>query len=368
MNAFPCTIMRAGTSKGLFFKVEDMPKNKDDWEAFLLDAMGSPDANQIDGLGGANSLTSKVAIIGTSSNEDADVDYTFAQVSLTDAKVDMKGNCGNISSGAGPFAVNAGLIDVKDGRTQVRVYNTNTKKTIVSYFEVKDGRAVTEGDLEIPGVPGSAAPVEVVFGNPEGAVTGKLLPTDNAVDMIETSFGTLPVSIVDAANPLVYMNAKDLGFRGNELPSEYTDEMLAKIEEVRSIAAEMCGFCKKEEATKESPAVPKSTILSAPSAYSDIKGKAYTADQYDLSIRMMSMQKPHKALAITGAVCTTRASNLEGTLVHSLTKDVTGDLRLGHPGGLMQTKYYSDDNGTGVAVLRTARPIMKGEVYTKKSY
>ncbi len=368
MRAFPCVIMRGGTSKGVFFKTEDIPKESIEIEKFLLDVMGSPDARQIDGLGGANSLTSKVAIICPSKRDDADVDYTFAQVSITDALVDFKGNCGNISSAVGPFAVNEKMVDVSDGMARVRIYNTNTKKIIISTFAVKNGMAVEEGDLEIPGVPGVGAKIEVTFSDPQGAVTNKLLPTDKPTDVITTSFGQIPISIVDAGNPLVFMKASDLGFSGIELPSEFSDAMLSRIEEVRSIAAELCGFCAKEDATKKSPAVPKSTIVDFPKAYSDVKKREWESESYDIALRMMSMQKPHQALAVTGAVCVTFASKVVGSLVHDITKNVVGDLRIGHPGGVMQTKYYEEATKKGVTVLRTARLIMNGVVYTKNDY
>lgn len=368
MRAFPCVIMRGGTSKAAFFKTEDIPKDEKERDAFLLDVMGSPDVRQIDGLGGGNSLTSKVAIIGQSSRDDADVDYTFCQVSITDKMVDAKGNCGNISSAVGPYAVNEKMVHAEDGMVCVHVYNTNTKKIILSRFLVKDGMAVEEGDLEIPGVPNRAAAIEITFSDPEGAVTGKLLPTDNVIQNVTTSFGELPVSIVDAGNPLIFMKASDLGLRGNELPTELDDAALARIEEVRSIGAELCGFCPKERATKESPAVPKATLIDVPTTYNDVKGRSWNANSYDISLRMMSMQKPHQALAVTGAVCVTFASKVEGSLVYDITKNVQGDLRIGHPGGIMQTKYYEDENKKGVTVLRTARLIMKGVVYTKNSY
>jgi len=364
MKQTPCVLMRGGTSKGVFFNVCDMPENRYDWEAFLLKVMGSPDVRQIDGLGGANSLTSKVALIGQASSIEADVDYTFAQVSLLDARVDMKGNCGNISSAVGPYAVNEGLVQVEDGRVEIRILNTNTGKIILSSFDVKNGLAEMEGSLEIPGVPGTGAPVEVTFQNPGGAVTGKELPTGNVTDKIDAGFGQIEVSIVDAANPLVFIKAEDLGLKGSELPADFDQPMLDRIETVRCIAAEMCGFADRDKATKESPAVPKSTIVSAPSDYTDMKGRVMNSEDYQLGIRMMSMQKPHQALAITGAVCITKAAQIEGTLVNRVLGERSSRIYIGHPGGIMETRYFNGDEGDGVVVLRTARPIMKGIVYT----
>lgn len=368
MKKFPCSILRGGTSKGTFFKAEDLPINKDEWEDFLLDIMGSPDAKQIDGLGGANSLTSKAAIISKSNREGVDVDYTFAQVSITDNKVDMKGNCGNISSAVALFAINEKFVDIVEGENRVSIYNTNTKKIIISTMQVKNGEVVEEGDLQISGVPGSAAPVYVKFSNPQGAVTGKLVPTGNPIDHIETSFGSLDISIIDAANPLVYMRAEDLNLKGTELPNEFNEKLLNKIEEVRSIAAQMCGFAKKENATKESPAVPKATIVSASQDYTDSNGNKHSSKDYDISIRMMSMQKPHNALAITGAVCITMAAKVEGSLVNTIVKHHNDKLLIAHPGGVMGTEYSKKDDLVLVSVERTARMIMSGFVYTKKDY
>lgn len=367
MKAFKCTIMRGGTSKGLFFRKEDVPQNENVLKSFLLDVMGSPDGRQIDGLGGANSLTSKVAIVSKSDREGVDVDYTFAQVSILDKTVDMKGNCGNISSAVGPFAVDEGLVSRTDGPCSVTIFNTNTGKIIESKFKVQAGKAIVDGDLEIPGVPGKGAPIYLTFEDPIGAVTGELLPTGNVVNTIETTFGSLDISIVDAANPLVFMNAEDLGIPVSCMPKEFDDEMLRKIEEVRSIACEMCGFAKKEDATKRSPAIPKATLIGRASSYRDLKDRHYEENGYDLSIRMMSMQRPHQALAITGAVCTTVASKVEGSLVFKTVKDTGTVLKLGHPGGVMETEY-SEDEVKKVTVLRTARVLMSGTVYAKESY
>ncbi|WP_319204383.1 PrpF domain-containing protein [uncultured Ilyobacter sp.] len=370
MRKFPCTILRAGTSKGVFFNEKDMPKDKEKWEDFLLDVMGSPDKKQIDGLGGANSLTSKVAIIKKSEREGFDVDYTFAQVSLTARKIDMKGNCGNISSGVGPYAIDNGLVEAVEPTTKVRIYNTNTGKTIESEVKVSNGMYDPDGDTKIPGVPNTGSVGYLSFYAPEGSVTGKLLPTGKAVDTIETSVGTIDISIVDAANPLVFIKAEDVGLKGTELHYEFSQEKLDLLEEIRSIAAELCGFAKKEDATKNSPAVPKTTVISAPQDYKDEPGTLYRSDEMDLVIRMMSMQKPHQALAITGAVCTSLAAATEGTLVSKIASpDENGKLRLGHPGGVMNAYSGKGDNeDVYVKVERTARRIMEGIVYTRGDY
>lgn len=370
MKKFPCTIMRGGTSKAIFFLEENMPGDRDRWSDFLLDVMGSPDKRQIDGLGGANSLTSKVAIIGKSQREGVDVDYTFAQVSLDDSKVAFNSNCGNISSAVGPFALEKGLVKAREPVTRVRIFNTNTDKLIESEISAEKGSYKPDGECIIPGVPNAGSEQYLAFYDPEGAVTGRLLPTGKPVDIIETSAGTMEISIVDAASPLVFINASDVGLEGTELHYEFTQDRLDLLEEIRSIAAELCGFSSREEATSKTPAVPKTTVISPPKDYRDVNGQIYKDVDMDLVIRMMSMQKPHQALAITGAVCTTVAAMQEGTLVSRITgKRSSGDLKLGHPGGIMKTKFGTSKEGNlYTKVIRTARCIMDGQVYTRNDY
>ncbi|WP_230933732.1 2-methylaconitate cis-trans isomerase PrpF family protein [Priestia sp. TSO9] len=369
MTRIPVTVMRGGTSKGVFINHEEMPVNKSDWEPFLLDIMGSPDQRQIDGLGGANSLTSKIAIIKKSDLEKADVDYTFAQVSISESLVDFKGNCGNISSAVGPYAIEQGLVQAVEPVTKVRIYNTNTKKVIVAEVEVENGKVKTEGSCMIPGVPGTGSPIYLSFENGEGAVTGKLLPTGNAIDFLQTSIGTVKASIVDVGNPLVFVKAADIGLKGTELPHEYTDKQLKLFEEIRSIAAEKAGLAPQDKATKLSPAVPKMTIIAPPMNHRDGTGRDKAASQMDVLIRMMSMQKPHQTLAITGAICTTAAIYTKGTLPSEMVQLKDDTVRLAHPMGIMETSVdLKDGQVNGIKVVRTARLIFEGFVYTKHTY
>lgn len=369
MTRIPVTVMRGGTSKGVFINHEEMPVNKSDWEPFLLDIMGSPDQRQIDGLGGANSLTSKIAIIKKSDLKEADVDYTFAQVSISESLVDFKGNCGNISSAVGPYAIEQGLVQAVEPVTKVRIYNTNTKKVIVAEVEVENGKVKTEGECMIPGVPGTGSPIYLSFENGEGAVTGKLLPTGNAIDLLQTSIGTVKASIVDVGNPLVFVKAADIGLKGTELPHEYTDKQLKLFEEIRSIAAEKAGLAPQDKATKLSPAVPKMTIIAPPMDHRDGTGREKAASEMDVLIRMMSMQKPHQTLAITGAICTTAAIYTKGTLVSEMVQLKGDTVRLAHPMGIMETSVdLKDGQVNGIKVVRTARLIFEGFVYTKHTY
>jgi 2-methylaconitate cis-trans-isomerase PrpF len=364
--------MRGGTSKGVFFQECDMPVDRSRWPSFLLDVMGSPDGRQIDGLGGATALTSKVAVINPSGRRDADVDYTFAQVGLADSVVDMKSNCGNISSAVGPYALFRGLITPPHGAESVvtRIHNTNTGKLIEAEIPLRDGRFVPEGEASIPGVPGTASPIFLLFSKPAGAVTGKLLPTGKAVDRIVTSRGSLEISIVDAANPLVFMRAEDVGLTGTECPADFDGEMLAYLEEIRSIAAEMCGFAARSEATRQTPAVPKTTVLRAPVDYTATDGSLCAAGEMDVVVRMMAMQRPHEALPMTGATCITTAAAVPGTLVHQLApRSDASPLRIGHPAGIMRTVPGMENGSvTGVKVLRTARVLAEGRLFTKGDY
>ncbi len=365
-NKFPCVVMRGGTSRALFFKQADLPA-REHWDAILLETMGSPDPNQIDGLGGANSVTSKVAIIGPPSRPDADVDYTFAQVTLDEPLVHFTGNCGNISSAVGPFAVDEGFVPAKEPVTVVRVHNTNTQKIIEEHVAVKNGRFDPLGETFIPGVPKPGSAVRMFFLNPDGAVTGKLLPTGNPRDILKTSRGDVECSIVDAANPLIFVMADAVGFKGNELPQEYSPDDLKWLEEIRSRAAELCGFAPWEKATLQSPAVPKMTLLAPPMDAATVSGGTVKAETMDLSVRMMSMQKPHRAVALTGAICIGIASGTPGTLVEAVKRQARADaLRIGHPGGAMEIPLEKlPDGGVKTGAIRTARRLMEGSIYSR---
>ena len=371
MNHTKCVIMRGGTSKGVFFNIDDMPKNKDHWDDFLLDVMGSPDSRQIDGLGGANSLTSKVAIIEKSSIEGVDIDYTFGQVSLQNSKVDYRGNCGNILSAVGPYSIEEGLIEGIDPITKVIVRNTNTNKIFSINVPVSNNKVVSSGEYQIQGVPGHGAAIDIDFHNPFGAVTGKLLPTDLTKNIISTSQGDMEISIVDSGNPLVFVNSESIGLSDESIFEPLGEKTMDILEEIRSIACELCKFTSKEKATAESPAVPKMTIIGKWTEQNSSHQDNPHKENANIAVRMMSMQKPHQAIAITGAVCTATAALIPGTLVYeTINKFQNGVINIAHPSGIMPVYYkLSEDNTIDViSVKRTARRIMEGTVYTKESY
>ncbi len=370
-------IMRAGTSKGIFIKDEDLPKDKDKRDRTILKIFGSPDIRQIDGLGGAEPLTSKLAIIGPPSRSDAGVDYTFGQVSYVAPTIDYSGNCGNISSGVGPFAVDEGLVKIEEPVTTIRVHNTNTNSILVEQVQVVNGKAKVLGDYKIAGVPGTGAAISIDFSGTAGAKTGQLLPTGNVKDKIQvTDLGELEVSIVDAANPMVFVEAKELGLTGIETPEEIdsNQKMLGILEEIRAKAAQTIGMVDDwKEAEEKSPAFPMVAFVSPAQEYKDFTtGRQIREEDTDFVSRLMYMQIIHKTYAGTGTICTGAAARIEGTVVNEVMKQKNRGrdsiLRIGHPAGIITIDVFAElDAGkwklTKAAINRTARRIMDGYCY-----
>ncbi len=371
-------IMRAGTSKGIFIKEENLPKDQKERDELILKVFGSPDVRQIDGLGGADPLTSKLAIIGPATREDADVDYTFGQVSYVAPKIDYSGNCGNISAGVGPFAVDEGLVKVEEPYTTVRVHNTNTGKILVERVEVVNGKAKVTGDYSIAGVPGTGSEITIDFSDTAGASTGKLLPTGNAIDKIDvTGYGEIEVSLVDAANPVVFLRAKDLNLTGIETPSQIDEnkKLLATLEEIRGKGAVLMGLVSDwKDAVKEIPAFPMIAFISPAQDYSDFtKGKKINENDIDFVSRLMFMQVVHKTYAGTATICTGAAARIEGTIVNEAMnakgRGKDSVLRIGHPAGVITVDAAASKVGDTwklekAAISRTARRVMEGTCYT----
>ncbi len=370
----PCLVMRGGTSKGVFFLENDLPSDQEERDRVLLKVMGSPDQKQLNGLGGATSVTSKVAIIGVSQREDADVDYTFAQVSVDKPLVSYKGNCGNISAAVGPFAVERGLVKAREPITSVRIHNVNTGKIIEAEVEVENGCVKYDGDYAIAGVQGTASPIKLKFLDPAGTVSGRLLPTGNPVDVLEVSgVGPVTVSIVDAANPLVFVKAEDVGLKGTELPGELNAdlEVLELLEKIRGTAAVKMGLIQDPDRSAwETPGIPKMTVVSPAQSYVTAGGKKVEEADIDLTVRMMSMQKPHPTLAMTGAMCIAAAAVTEGTVVRQVLKEDADPLkfRIGHPDGTVEAGVEYEENCGELRIrdtfgFRTANLLLEGNVY-----
>jgi 2-methylaconitate cis-trans-isomerase PrpF len=367
-------VMRGGTSRAVFFHKHHLPEDPALRDRVMLAIFGGGDpyGRQIDGLGGAVSTTSKAAIIGPASVPDADVDYTFGQVSVNTPLVDYGGNCGNISSAVGPFAIEEGLVPATDPVTTVRIWQTNTRKRIIARVPTSGRLPQVEGEYAIDGVPGTGAMIVLEFLDPGGSMTGRLLPTGRSTDDLEIDgLGRIIVSLVDAANPLVFVNPADLGLTGLEMPERVDGDpgLLATIEAVRAHAAVRMGLARTAaEATASSPGVPKLAFVVAPASYTSTKGSPVNAEGIDVVGRIMSMGRLHRSYALTGAICTAVAAQVEGTLVHAAARPgPSGErtVRIGHPAGIIEVgaKVLRRDGtwtAEKVVTRRTARRLMEG--------
>ena len=369
----PAVLMRGGTSKALFFHERDLPTDGALRDQFILAAYGSPDPyrRQIDGLGGAASSTSKVAIIGDGKAHGVDVTYEFGQVGIDQPFIDRRGNCGNISSAVGPFAVDEGLVTATDPITVVRFLNTNTNKVIVAHVPTRNGRFDPIGDFTLPGVPGVGSSLKLDYLNPAGSVTGKLLPTGNVADEVTIpGLGTIEISIVDAANPVVFVRWSDLGLDGVELPAQLDADagLRKRIESIRAQASVMAGISDTiENATKLTPSVPKLSIVGGPRDYPTTSGTTIAANEMSVRAAMMSMGWLHPSYPLTGAIATSVAAKIPGTLVHDVAVTRGDRVIIGHPSGLLPMSVDIEQEETGWKVnsasgFRTSRRLMEGHV------
>ena len=312
--------------------------------------MGVPDAGgrNLDGMGGGLSSLNKVCVVGPPSRADADVDYTFAQCAVKEARVDYAGNCGNMSAAVGPFAVEEGLASAPaQGEAVVRIHNTNTGKIIVARFPVEEGALAADGDLAIDGVEGAAAPIRLEFLKPGGARTGKLLPTGNAMEQWKGA----EISCIDAANPCVFVAAETLGKTGAESPQalEADARFLARMAAIREAGAELMGI-------SGSASVPLVAMVSA-------------GGEADIQVRMISMGQPHRATPITGAICLALACRIAGSLPHRLCASKQGPIRIAHPSGTTMVDAALTTAGEAEygAVYRTARRLFEGNIVFRQS-
>lgn len=367
--------MRGGTSKAIMVQARDLPSERDDWAALFTGMMGTPDpyGRQLDGMGGGVSSLSKVCIIAPSEHPDADVDYTFAQVMIKEARVDYRGNCGNMSSAVGPFAVDEGLVKASGDTATVRIFNTNTQKIIHSTFAIKDGRARYDGDLSIPGVSGQGSPIKLDFVQPGGATTGKLLPTGQVRDTLDVpGLGVIEVSMIDAANAAVFVRARDVGLTGLELPDELEarPDMLKLLNEIRIRASVKMGIAPDLESARQITIVPFVCIVSPPADNPTLSGETVPAGDIDLVARVISNGQPHRALPLTISLCTAVAARITGTLAAEALSPTASDgpLRLGMPSGILTVgAEVAQENDAWVAragsFYRTARRLFDGRVW-----
>ncbi|MFC7736921.1 2-methylaconitate cis-trans isomerase PrpF family protein [Roseomonas sp. GCM10028921] len=370
----PAVFMRGGTSKAIMFHARDLPAEREAWAPVFATAMGSPDpyGRQLDGMGGGVSSLSKVCVLAPSTREDADVDYTFAQVVIREARVDYRQNCGNMSSAVGPFALEEGLVAASGETATVRIYNTNTQKIIHGTFPVEDGRPRYDGDLSIPGVGGTGAPIRLDFLLPGGATTGRLLPSGAALDRLEVpDLGTIEASLVDAANAAVFVRARDVGLSGTELPEalEAQPDVLARLDAIRRAASTRMGIAPDDEAARRITSVPFVAIVAPPADAPTLTGETVRAGEMDLLARVVSNGQPHRALPLTISLCTAVAARIAGTLVAEALSPTAGSgaLRLGMPSGVLTVgAEVVQEGGEWVAragsFYRTARRLFEGRV------
>jgi 2-methylaconitate isomerase len=372
--SLPAVFMRGGTSRAVMFHARDLPERAA-WDPLFLGAMGSPDPNgrQLNGMGGGISSLSKVCVLAPSEREDADIDYTFAQIQIREPRVDYRSNCGNMSSAVGPFAVDEGLVRPNGDTAVVRIFNTNTRKIIRSTFPLEDGRAATDGDLAIPGVAGTGAPVRLDFLAPGGATTGKLLPTGNAVDRLDVpGIGPIEVSLVDAANACVFVRARDLGLTGRELPEELERDpaLLERMQVIRRLASVAMGIARDDAEARATAGVPIIGFVAPPMDAPTLSGEPVGAAQVDLTARFLSNGQPHRALPLTASLCTAVAAGITGTVVaEALAPGVGAQVRIGMPSGILVVGAEVSQDGAGTwvahsgAFYRTARRLFDGRIY-----
>lgn len=380
----PAAFYRGGTSRAVVFREADLAAYGDEAQrAIILAALGSPDpyGREIDGLGGGISSLSKVCIVGLAGPDTgADVTFRFGQVDVEQPVVEFMGTCGNMSAAIGPFAIDEGMVAAVEPVTTIRVLSVNTGQVYVTHVPVTDGRAEVEGEYTIDGVPAPGARIALEFLEPGGSLGKGLLPTGQIREEIALADGRrFDVSIVDAANPMVFVRAGDLGSAATERP-EAVDANLplhAALEEIRDHAAVRLGLAPDAATAHEkAKALPKVVMVAPSAGYTTTGGVALPSERIDLTARMLSMGKCHRTMAGTAAICTAVAAAIEGTVVHEVTRDgagAAGEVRIGHGAGVLDIGVTAEQRSDGwhvvsVSTFRTARRIMDGRIYVPTRY
>ena len=382
----PATYIRGGTSKGVFFKLTDLPESAqvagEARDKLLMRIIGSPDpySKQIDGMGGATSSTSKTVILSKSTHPDHDVDYLFGQVSIDTAFVDWSGNCGNLSAAVGSFAIGSGLVDTaripENGTCTVRIWQANIGKTIIAHVPITNGQVQETGDFELDGVTFPAAEVQLEFLDPadegEGDGGGAMFPTGNLVDDLEVpNIGTFKATIINAGIPTIFINAADIGYTGTELQDAINNDTAAleKFETIRAYGAVKMGLIKDISEAAKRQHTPKVAFVAPPTDYVSSSGKAVKATDIDLLVRALSMGKLHHAMMGTAAVAIGTAAAVTGTLVNiAAGGGEKSAVRFGHPSGTLRVGAEAKlVNGqwtvTKAIMSRSARTLMSGWVH-----
>ncbi|MED4601376.1 PrpF domain-containing protein [Paenibacillus validus] len=371
IHKIPAVIMRGGTSKGLVLRNSDLP-----WDPALRDEViirlyGTPDINQIDGLGGGTPLQSKLALVGRPSHPDADIDYTFGQVSLKSKRIDYNVTCGNFVTAVGLYAAEEGYVELKEPTTHVHIYNTNTNKIIVAEIPVKNGQIQYEGDYVIDGVSGASSRIMINFLDSGGGFTGRTLPTGNPVDLVQLKDGRdFQVTIIDCANVVIFVRATDLGLKGIESETEINGHphLLDTLEHIRVECGLLIGVIKEEDRAAVSPsthALPKIALVSSSSEYTTNKNKLIQETEVDIVSRYISMGSLHRAYAVSGAMALATATKIPDTIPNQLFSSPNPEVKIGHPSGILEVESVVVQDGnnwrvTRAANGRTARRLMEG--------
>ena len=375
----PATYMRGGTSKGVFFRAEDLPADRLQRDCLLMRVIGSPDryGKHIDGMGCATSSTSKVVIVSRSARADSDVDYLFGAVAVGEPVIDWSGNCGNLTAAVGPFAIHAGLIDApSEGLGVVRIWQANVQRRIIAHVPMADGSVQELGDFELDGVPFPAAEIPLEFLDPAsdepGEQGGSMFPTGSRVSILQIpGFGPIEATMINAGNPAIFVDAGSLGLTGAELQNDVNSrsDLLTLAEAVRAEGAVAMGLvATAAEATAKRPHTPKLAFVAKPQRYVASDGKQVDVGDVDLLARIFSMGKLHHAMTGTGAVAIAAAAAIPGTVVHRVAPlDSQGFIRFGHPSGVLrvgaQAELVEQDwKVLKVTMSRSARRLMEGWV------
>lgn len=365
---------RGGTSKAVVFNGADLPADRTVRDRLFLHILGSPDpyGRQLDGMGGGLSSLSKVVVVEPSARVDADVDYTFVQIAVGEPVADYGSTCGNMSSAVGPFALEERMVKATGEKASVRIHNTNTGQIYRAEFPVDGGEAVEEGNFAIPGVSGTGAKIRLDFLAPGGAITGHLLPLGQPITSLDVAgVGSIDVSFVDAASPIVFVRADDVGCTGCELPQELDANaaLIERMEHVRRAAAVASGMVSTVSETARSN--PKIALIAPAMPFAALDGRDYAENQSDISVRMISMGDFHRAITLTGGMCTAVAAQIPGSLVAQCAGG-NGSLRIGNPSGVLPVEALVETTGIGfdvvsVTTFRTQRRLMDGAVLVPAS-
>lgn len=370
----PAAFIRGGTSKAIVLKRDDLPDEEAEWPELFAAILGSPDPHmrQLNGMGGGISSLSKICIVGPPTREDADIDYTFAQVGVANDTVDFTGNCGNMSSAMGPFAYDERLVSgPRDGEACVRIHNTNSGKIIVSNFPVKEGLSEVEGTLEIPGVFGTGAPVVLDFLDPTNTFGRGTLPSNRVMDCFTLADQRkVNVTMIDAAVPTVFVAAADVNGSASAHPMKIDADtiLMARLEEIRQQASVAMGLTEDLAAASHRIATPKVAMLGPNEDYNDLSGSLQSAQSHDLQIRMISAGQAHRAVPVTGALALACAAVLQGSVPFVCASDGFDplNLRIGTPSGVVTVGATKDIDAKAISsarILRTQRRLMDGQVY-----